>query len=163
MRSKAPTVSEAVGTRMSVRGFTDRPLEGALIRRVLETPCSGRAVELEAGDELVVIDPMGQQVSDLTAFSRADLAKYLSSGRSTLDRLRVEAVADYRNDRMFGGPVEQLQLQADRLPGRARVVSGSMGARRFPAQARVLTRRKPQVARLAVVVPGVFPCPMPRS
>lgn len=71
-------------------------------------PCSGRAVELEAGDELVVIDPMGQQVSDLTAFSRADLAEYLSSG-----------------------PVEQLQLQADRLPGRARVVSGSMRAPRF--------------------------------
>lgn len=38
MRSKAPTVSEAVGTRMSVRDFTDRPVEGALIRRVLETP-----------------------------------------------------------------------------------------------------------------------------
>ena len=45
-------------------------------------PCSGRAVELETGDELVVIDPMGQQVSDLTAFSRDDLAEYLSSGRS---------------------------------------------------------------------------------
>ena len=45
-------------------------------------PCSGRAVELEAGDELVVIDPMGQQVSDLTAFCRDDLDEYLSSGRS---------------------------------------------------------------------------------
>ena len=45
-------------------------------------PCSGRAVQLEPGDELVVIDPMGQQVSDLTAFSRDDLAEYLSSGRS---------------------------------------------------------------------------------
>lgn len=45
-------------------------------------PCSGRAVELESGDELVVIDPMGQQVSDLTAFSREDLGEYLSSGRS---------------------------------------------------------------------------------
>ncbi len=45
-------------------------------------PCSGRAVELDAGDELVVIDPMGQQVSDLTAFARDDLAEYLSSGRS---------------------------------------------------------------------------------
>lgn len=45
-------------------------------------PCSGRAVELDAGDMLVVIDPMGQQVSDLTAFSRADMAEYLSSGRS---------------------------------------------------------------------------------
>ena len=45
-------------------------------------PCSGRAVELDAGDELVVIDPMGQQGSDLTAFARDDLAEYLSSGRS---------------------------------------------------------------------------------
>lgn len=45
-------------------------------------PCSGRAVELAAGDELVVIDPMGQQVSDLTAFAREDMAEYLSSGRS---------------------------------------------------------------------------------
>ncbi|MDH5833457.1 urea carboxylase-associated family protein [Luteimonas kalidii] len=45
-------------------------------------PCSGRAIELETGDELVVIDPQGQQVSDLTAFSRDDLAEYLSSGRS---------------------------------------------------------------------------------
>lgn len=45
-------------------------------------PCSGRAIELDAGDELVVIDPMGQQVSDLTAFARDDLDEYLSSGRS---------------------------------------------------------------------------------
>lgn len=45
-------------------------------------PCSGHAVELEAGDELVVIDPLGQQVSDLTAFNREDLDEYLSSGRS---------------------------------------------------------------------------------
>ncbi|MDH5824069.1 urea carboxylase-associated family protein [Luteimonas sp. RD2P54] len=45
-------------------------------------PCSARAFELERGDELVVIDPEGQQVSDLVAFSRDDLAEYLSSGRS---------------------------------------------------------------------------------
>lgn len=45
-------------------------------------PCSGRALALEAGDELVVIDPCGQQVSDLTAFARPDTAEYLSSGRS---------------------------------------------------------------------------------
>lgn len=45
-------------------------------------PCSGRAVELELGDELIVVDPMGQQVSDLTAFARDDLDEYLSSGRS---------------------------------------------------------------------------------
>jgi len=45
-------------------------------------PCSGRAVVLETGDELVIIDPMGEQVSDLTAFSLDDTAEYLSSGRS---------------------------------------------------------------------------------
>ena len=45
-------------------------------------PCSAQAIELEAGDELVVIDPEGQQVSDLTAFSREDVREYLSSGRS---------------------------------------------------------------------------------
>lgn len=45
-------------------------------------PCSGRAVVLEEGDELIIIDPLGEQVSDLTAFSRDDTAEYLSSGRS---------------------------------------------------------------------------------
>jgi uncharacterized protein YcgI (DUF1989 family) len=45
-------------------------------------PCSAHAVELAAGDELVVIDPEGQQVSDLTAFNRDDTREYLSSGRS---------------------------------------------------------------------------------
>ncbi len=45
-------------------------------------PCSGHAVELGTGDELIVIDPIGQQVSDLTAFSLDDTAEYLSSGRS---------------------------------------------------------------------------------
>jgi len=45
-------------------------------------PCSGVAVELETGDELIVMDPLGQQVSDLTAFARDDLDEYLSSGRS---------------------------------------------------------------------------------
>lgn len=45
-------------------------------------PCSGRAIELAAGDELIVIDPMGQQVSDLVAFSREEPLEYLSSGRS---------------------------------------------------------------------------------
>lgn len=45
-------------------------------------PCSGRAIEMDTGDELIVIDPLGQQVSDLTAFAREDLVEYLSSGRS---------------------------------------------------------------------------------
>ena len=50
------------------------------LRRI--PPCSGRAFELEAGDVLEVVDPMGQQVGDMTAFARDDLAEYLSSGRS---------------------------------------------------------------------------------
>ena len=45
-------------------------------------PCSARAFELDAGDTLVVIDPEGQQVSDVVAFSRDDLREHLSSGRS---------------------------------------------------------------------------------
>lgn len=45
-------------------------------------PCSARAVELDTGDTLVVIDPEGQQVSDVVAFAREDLREYLSSGRS---------------------------------------------------------------------------------
>ena len=45
-------------------------------------PCSARAETLAAGDELVVIDPEGQQVSDLVAFNAEDLREYLSSGRS---------------------------------------------------------------------------------
>lgn len=45
-------------------------------------PCSAQAVELGAGDELVIIDPEGQQVSDLVAFAHPDHREYLSSGRS---------------------------------------------------------------------------------
>lgn len=45
-------------------------------------PCSAHAIEIAAGDELIVIDPEGQQVSDLTAFNRDDTREYLSSGRS---------------------------------------------------------------------------------
>lgn len=45
-------------------------------------PCSAHAIELAAGDELIVIDPEGQQVSDLTAFNRDDTREYLSSGRT---------------------------------------------------------------------------------
>lgn len=47
-------------------------------------PRSGTAFELNAGDELVVIDPMGGQVADLLAVTRGDVREMLSSGR-TLD------------------------------------------------------------------------------
>lgn len=45
-------------------------------------PCTAQAVELDIGDELVIIDPEGQQVSDVVAFARPDVDEYLSSGRS---------------------------------------------------------------------------------
>ncbi len=45
-------------------------------------PQTGTAFELRRGDLLHVIDPQGEQVSDLVAFNRDDKAKWLSSGRS---------------------------------------------------------------------------------
>lgn len=45
-------------------------------------PCSAQTVELATGDELIIIDPEGQQVSDLVAFGNPDRMEYLSSGRS---------------------------------------------------------------------------------
>jgi uncharacterized protein len=47
-------------------------------------PRSGVAFELKAGQRLKVIDPRGEQVSDLLAFNRHDIAEVISSGR-TLD------------------------------------------------------------------------------
>lgn len=55
-------------------------MSGAVTTRI--APCSAHAVELETGDELVIIDPEGQQVSDLVAFAGEDRGEYLSSGRS---------------------------------------------------------------------------------
>jgi uncharacterized protein len=45
-------------------------------------PQSGRAFELNKGDLLRIIDPKGEQVSDLFAFKRGELGCSLSSGRS---------------------------------------------------------------------------------
>lgn len=45
-------------------------------------PRSGASVELKKGQTLTVIDPEGEQVSDLVAFSMADREEFLSSGRS---------------------------------------------------------------------------------
>lgn len=43
---------------------------------------SGVAFELNAGDVLRIIDPMGEQVSDLVAFSRKAPRSWISSGKS---------------------------------------------------------------------------------
>ncbi len=45
-------------------------------------PRSAAALELARGERLTVVDPEGEQVSDLVAFNRRDTAEYLSSGRS---------------------------------------------------------------------------------
>jgi len=47
-------------------------------------PRTGTAFELKAGQTLTVIDPLGQQVADLLAFSAHDIGEVISSGR-TLD------------------------------------------------------------------------------
>lgn len=45
-------------------------------------PQTGIGFKLERGQVLRVIDPEGEQVSDVVAFARADLSERLSSGRS---------------------------------------------------------------------------------
>lgn len=45
-------------------------------------PRSGVAFELKRGERLRVIDPHGEQVADLVAFTRADTRDAISSGRS---------------------------------------------------------------------------------
>ncbi len=45
-------------------------------------PQTGAGFLLAKGERLRVVDPMGEQVSDLVAFSKDDSAEWLSSGRS---------------------------------------------------------------------------------
>ena len=47
-------------------------------------PRSGTAFTLDRGQTLTIVDPQGEQVADLLAFSRADTREVISSGR-TLD------------------------------------------------------------------------------
>src|SRR5258708_35448352 len=49
-------------------------------------PRSGTAFKLSAGQRLKVIDPLGEQVSDLIAISGDDTGEIISSGR-TIDYL----------------------------------------------------------------------------
>ena len=45
-------------------------------------PRSGVAIELSCGDELVIIDPEGGQVSDLVAYAAEDVGEVISNGRT---------------------------------------------------------------------------------
>lgn len=51
-----------------------------MTRRI--APQSGVAFRMRAGESLVVVDPLGEQVADLMAFGDPDRSQRLSSGRS---------------------------------------------------------------------------------
>lgn len=51
-------------------------------KRTRLAPQTGTAIEVGKGDTLTIIDPTGEQVSDLISFSKADKAEWLSSGRT---------------------------------------------------------------------------------
>jgi uncharacterized protein len=56
------------------------PLDQPGLRRL--APQTGTAFLLDKGQRLRVIDPQGEQVSDLVAFARTDKREWLSSGRT---------------------------------------------------------------------------------
>jgi uncharacterized protein YcgI (DUF1989 family) len=60
-------------------GSAERPGEGW----TRLTPQTGTAVRLDSGDRLTVLDPCGEQVSDLYLVAADDLAEVFSSGRTT--------------------------------------------------------------------------------
>jgi uncharacterized protein len=60
--------------------FADAP--GGVSTDIRIAPQSGAAVELATGDLLTVTNPCGEQVADVFAVNREDIAERLSSGRS---------------------------------------------------------------------------------
>ena len=58
------------------------PEPGLARQRARIAPQTGAGFELGKGELLRVIDPQGEQVADLMAFSHADPREVLSSGRS---------------------------------------------------------------------------------
>ncbi|MDB4950297.1 MAG: hypothetical protein JWM27_2946 [Gemmatimonadetes bacterium] len=52
------------------------------VRRFHLAPRTGVAFEVRAGQRVRVIDPTGEQVSDLVSFARGDVREWLSSGRT---------------------------------------------------------------------------------
>ncbi|MGH7634147.1 MAG: DUF1989 domain-containing protein, partial [Gemmatimonadaceae bacterium] len=53
-----------------------------LPRRIHLAPQTGTGFIVKRGELLRIIDPEGEQVSDLTSFAREDPAEWLSSGRT---------------------------------------------------------------------------------
>lgn len=54
----------------------------SILSRMTLAPQTGAALEIARGDLLRIIDPRGEQVSDLISFARDDRAEWLSSGRT---------------------------------------------------------------------------------
>jgi uncharacterized protein YcgI (DUF1989 family) len=54
----------------------------ALLRRIHLEPQTGIGLVVTQGQHLAIVDPQGQQVSDLMSFAQADPAEWLSSGRT---------------------------------------------------------------------------------
>ncbi|HEV7388451.1 MAG TPA: urea carboxylase-associated family protein [Gemmatimonadaceae bacterium] len=52
------------------------------LNRVHLEPQTGTALDVLRGQHLKIIDPLGEQVSDLVSFASGDRAEWLSSGRS---------------------------------------------------------------------------------
>ena len=58
------------------------PAQGEDLKTHIIPPRSGASVKLSKGQVLTVIDPEGEQVSDLIAYNARDTEEYISSGRS---------------------------------------------------------------------------------
>jgi uncharacterized protein YcgI (DUF1989 family) len=54
----------------------------AVRQRIHLPPQTGAALTVKRGQQLEIIDPEGEQVSDLVSFSEADRSEWLSSGRT---------------------------------------------------------------------------------
>ncbi len=54
----------------------------SVFKRYHLEPQTGIGLTLESGQTLKIIDPQGEQVSDLTAFARQNTSEWLSSGRT---------------------------------------------------------------------------------
>ena len=57
-------------------------VQGEDLKTHVISPRSGASVKLSKGQVLTVIDPEGEQVSDLIAYNAHDTEEYISSGRS---------------------------------------------------------------------------------
>ncbi|MBM1143033.1 nitroreductase [Alcanivorax sp. ZXX171] len=103
MTRKASTVSEAVDTRMSVRGFTDQPVDGDVVRRILEkaarSPSGGNVqpwqIYVVGGDQLNAFkEIMAARVKDAPKGETPEYAVYPASLKSPYRDYRFQVGED---------------------------------------------------------------------